>query len=434
MLDVNRLRVIDAVARHGSVTAAAKELHYSQPSVTHHLGRLEAETGAQLLQRVGRGIRLTPAGQLLADRAAEIIGRIDAAGAELSAHVGLNAGRVRLAGFASANGSLVPAAVATLADRHPGLEISLTDTHPLDAIELLRTGKVEVAIIFRYDETEPEPPGVRLHHLLDDPVYVLSTRRERGLATLRDATWIAGCERCRSHLLSICADAGFDPRIGYSSDDMVVMQALVAAGLGVATQTGLSLRAHHIDGVVATELPGSKRHIYAATYGEPPDPPATAALLAALAEAATSAVASLGPEPRISERSLPVTERPGRHSTRHLESGPRPMPSCSATCGRRGCLHPAAPASVSPARPSRRLRGPGCSIPLAPHWTSSRGISRTRCHARPSGDYTRPSAPRRPSAAPLSQLISRRHREPPLSRAPLLLPPQQRRHNPPSLL
>src|SRR5919109_175521 len=234
MLDVNRLRVIDAVARHGSVTAAAKELHYSQPSVTHHLARLEAETGAQLLQRVGRGIRLTPAGRLLADRAAEIIGRIDAAGAELSAHVGLNAGRVRLAAFASANGSLVPAALATLANRYPSLQISVTDTHPLDALELLRTGKVEVAIIFRYDETEPEPPGVRLHHLLDDPVYLLSTRRERGLA----------------------------------------------------------LRAHRIDGVVATELPGSRRHIYAATYGQPPDPPATAALLAALAEAATTATPS----------------------------------------------------------------------------------------------------------------------------------------------
>src|ERR671923_2227464 len=292
MLDVTRLRVIDAVARHGSVTAAAKELHYAQPSVTHHLARLESETGAQLLQRVGRGIRLTPAGQLLADRAAEIIGRIDAAGAELSAHVGLNAGRVRLAGFASANGSLVPAALATLANRYPSLQISLTDTHPLDALELLRTGKVEVAVVFRYEETEPEPPGVRLHHLLDDPVYVLSTRRERGLGTLRDATWIAGCDRCRSHLLSMCADAGFEPRIGFSSDDMVVMAAWAAAGLGVATQTGLALRAHHIEGVVATELPGSERHIYAATYGEPPDPPATAALLAALAEAAATATSS----------------------------------------------------------------------------------------------------------------------------------------------
>jgi DNA-binding transcriptional LysR family regulator len=288
MLDINRLRVIDAVARHGSVTLAAKELHYSQPSVTHHLARLEAETGAQLLQRVGRGIRLTPAGQLLADRAAEIIGRVDAAGAELSAHVGLNAGRVRLAAFASANGSLVPAALAELARRHPGLEVNLIDTHPLEALELLRTGKVEIAIIFRYDETEPEPPGVRLHHLLDDSVHLLSTRRERDVASLRDATWIAGCERCRGHLLTLCAEAGFSPRIGYTSDDMVVMQAWVAAGLGVATQTGLSLRAHHIDGVIATELPATKRHIYAATYGEPPDPPATAALLAALAEAAAS--------------------------------------------------------------------------------------------------------------------------------------------------
>src|SRR6187200_3073250 len=162
MLDVNRLRVIDAVARHGSVTAAAKELHYSQPSVTHHIARLETETGAQLLQRVGRGIRLTPAGQLLADRAAEILGRIDAADAELSAHVGLTAGRVRLAAFASAIGALVPQAVAALADRHPGLQISLTDTHPPEAIELLRAGEVEVAIIFRW-ASRPRPASRYAH-------------------------------------------------------------------------------------------------------------------------------------------------------------------------------------------------------------------------------------------------------------------------------
>jgi DNA-binding transcriptional LysR family regulator len=286
MLDVTRLRVIDAVARHGSVTAAARELHYSQPSVTHHLGRLEAETGAQLLQRVGRGIRLTEAGLLLADRAAEIIGRIDAADAELAAHIGLSAGRVRLAGFSSAVGSLVPRAVAALASRHPGLQISLIDTHPPESLELLRTGRIDVAIIFRYDETEPEPSGVRLHHLLDDPLYLLSTQREPTLGGLRDATWIAGCDRCRSHLMSLCAEEGYEPRIGYISDDMVVMQALVAAGLGVTTIPGLALRVHRADGIVARELPGSQRHVYAATYGEPPDPPAIAALLTALADAA----------------------------------------------------------------------------------------------------------------------------------------------------
>jgi len=292
MFDLTRLRVIDAVARSGSVTAAARELGYSQPSVSHHLARLESETGAQLLQRVGRGIRLTPAGQLLAARAAEILGRLDAAGAELSAHVGLNAGRVRLAGFSSAIGSLVPDALAALAQRHPDLQVTLTDTHPPEALELLRTGQVEVALIFRYDETEPEPEGVRLHHLLDDPVYLLSTHRGRGLASFRDATWIAGCDRCRSHLLSLCAVEGFEPRIGYTSDDMVVMQSLVAAGLGVTTIPGLALRAHRAAGTVARELRGSPRHVYAATYGEAPDPPATAALVGALLEAAGTVSAS----------------------------------------------------------------------------------------------------------------------------------------------
>ena len=89
-------------------------------------------------------------------------------------------------------------------------------------------------------------------------MYLLSTRRQRSWPALRDATWIAGCERCRSHLLSLCADEGFEPRIGYTSDDMVVMQALVAAGLGVATLPGLALRAHRVDGIVATELPARR--------------------------------------------------------------------------------------------------------------------------------------------------------------------------------
>jgi molybdate transport repressor ModE-like protein len=288
VLDATRLRVLDAVARLGSVTAAARELDYSQPSVSHHLARLEAETGAQLLQRAGRGIRLTQAGRLLADRAAEIIGRIDAADAELAAHVGLSTGRVRLAGFASAIGSLVLPAAAKLRRDHPGLEVSSIDTHPPEALELLRTGEVEVAIIFRHDDAEQEPAGFRLQHLLDDPMYLLANRRTRGLASLREATWVAGCPRCRAHLLALCGTVGFEPRIGYESDDMVLIQALVAAGLCVATLPGLALRAHHADGVTATRLPGLPRRVYAATYGDPPDPPAVTALLSALAEAAAA--------------------------------------------------------------------------------------------------------------------------------------------------
>ena len=284
MLDVTRLRVIDALARLGSVTAAARELHYTQPTVSHHLARLEAETGAQLLQRAGRRVRLTPAGELLASRAAEILGRIDAADAELSAHVGLSAGRVRVASFSSVIGSLIPRAVAALTDRHPGLQIGLTGTQPPEALELLRTGKIDVAIIFRYDDTDPEPAGVRLHHLLDDPLYLLSTSPGQTLSTLRDATWIAGCARCRIHLLSMCAGQGFEPRIGYTSEDMVVMQALVAAGMGVTILPGLALQAHRSPAVHTTELPGFPRQIYAVTYGDPPDPPATTALIRTIRE------------------------------------------------------------------------------------------------------------------------------------------------------
>ena len=282
MLDLVRLRVLDAVARLGSVTAAARELHYSQPSVSHHLARLEAETGANLLQRVGRGVRLTEAGRLLADRAAEIVGRVDSAAAELSAHVGLSAGRVRLAGFSSAMSSLVPQAAAALARRHPGLELSLTDTHPPEALQMLRAGQVDVAVIFRYDDTAPEDPDIRLVHLLDDPLYLLTTGGEASLAEHRDTAWIAGCERCRLHLVQMCAREGFTPRVACASDDMVVIQALVAAGMGVATIPGLALRSSRLPGIAAVELPDSARHIHAATYGEPPDPPVTAALLAAL--------------------------------------------------------------------------------------------------------------------------------------------------------
>ena len=153
MVTLVQLRVIDAVRRHGSVTEAARELHYTQPSLSHHLARLETEVGARLLQRVGRGIRLTEAALLLADRAAEIIGRVDSATSEVSTLVGLSAGRVRLAGFGSVMSSLVPQAAAILAGRHPGLEVALTDTHPEEASELLRAGHVDIAVIFRYADS-----------------------------------------------------------------------------------------------------------------------------------------------------------------------------------------------------------------------------------------------------------------------------------------
>src|SRR3954454_15668808 len=175
VLDVSRLRVLVAIARTGSVTAAARELHYSQPSVSHHLSRLEAETGAQLVRRAGRGIRLTEAGRALAERGAEILGRLEAAEAELSAHVGLSQGRVRLAAFPSALGTFVPRAAALLSARHPGLRVGLTEAEPPEAVRMLRAGYVDVAVIFRYDDDgEEEDEGVRGRRLMDEPTYLVT--------------------------------------------------------------------------------------------------------------------------------------------------------------------------------------------------------------------------------------------------------------------
>ncbi len=315
MLDVTRLRVLVAVARYGSVTAAARALNYAQPSVSHHIARLEAETGARLLQRAGRGVRLTDAGRLLAERAEEILGRLDAAENELAAHVGLREGRVRLAAFPSALGTIVPTAAACLEAESPGMDLMLTEAEPPEALRMLRAGYVDVALVFRhYQEAADDGPpsgddeGARGVLLLDEPVHLITPAAcpppagapgppagEPGpadLAAHAGRRWIAGCERCRSYLLRQCALAGFTPKIAFTTDDYIAVQALVAAGLGVATLPDLALRSARHPGITAAAISGARRHVFAMTYGEPPDPPATARLIEVLMRAARPASAA----------------------------------------------------------------------------------------------------------------------------------------------
>jgi DNA-binding transcriptional LysR family regulator len=282
MLSLIHLRVLAAVGRHGSVTEAAKELQYSQSSVSHHLSRLEAATGVKLVQRVGRGIRLTPEGELLASRATEIVGRVDAASNELAAQVGLQAGRVRLAANASVLSTLVPKAAATLARAHPGLELSLIDRHPDEGLQALQRGEVDVALVYRHADDPVEEDGFRMVHVTDDAIYLVSQQPDDSIANHRHSAWIGGCERCRVELLTVCRHEGFTPRIAFFSDEIVVVQALVAAGIGVATIPGLALQAHRHPDVHTSEITEFPRQIYAATYGEPPDPPATVALIEAI--------------------------------------------------------------------------------------------------------------------------------------------------------
>ncbi|MDQ1023119.1 DNA-binding transcriptional LysR family regulator [Streptomyces umbrinus] len=286
MLNLVHLKVLAAVARHGSVTEAARELHYSQPSVSHHLSRLEAATGVKLVQRVGRGIRLTPEGELLANRATEIVGRVDAATNELAAQVGLASGRVRLAANASVLSTIVPKAAAMLTEAHPGLTLSVIDRHPVEALQMLRHGEIDVALVFRYAHAPLEDEGFRMVHVADDPIYLVSRSPADSIANHRDSAWIGGCERCQGELTAVCRQYGFAPLIESVCDDMVVVQALVAAGIGVTTLPGLALRAHRLPDVHTTEIPDFPRQIYTVTYGDPPDPPATKALIQAIQDSA----------------------------------------------------------------------------------------------------------------------------------------------------
>jgi len=313
MLDVTRLRVLVAVERYGSVTAAARALNYAQPSVSHHLARLEAETGIKLIQRAGRGIRLTDAGRLLAERAAEVIGRLDAAENELAAYTGLRAGRLRIAAFGSALGTIVPAAAVLLRGHQPGVELRLTEAEPREALRMLRAGHVDVAVIFRYFPEGPGPvaaealdaaaaaddedgsvdltEGLRERLLLDEPVHLITAAHgaeppAADLSRYARHRWIAGCDRCRASLLRQCAAAGFVPKIAFTTDDYVAVQALVAADLGVSTLPALCLRAARHPGIRTVPLAGTRRHVLAVRYGDPPDPPAVTALIDVLRAAA----------------------------------------------------------------------------------------------------------------------------------------------------
>lgn len=297
MLDVRRLHLLREVARHGSLSAAARALDYSQPAVSHHIAKLEDELGTALLLREGRGVRLTEAGETLCAHADEILGRLAVAEEEMAALSGLRAGRVRLGAFPSATATLLPPAIARLRELHPGLELSLVEEEPPEALALLRAGELDLAVVFSYPEADDDADGDFVAvPLLDDPLvavlpndHVHADAGTLQLELLAEETWIAGCDRCRAHLLHASAEAGFTPRIAFATDDYVAVQSLVAAGVGVALLPGLGLRAARRADVAVLDLAGRPvRSVYAVVPRATRRPPAVAAMLEQLVRASAA--------------------------------------------------------------------------------------------------------------------------------------------------
>jgi len=298
-LDVGSLRMLRAIADRGTITGAAQELGVGQPAVSQHVRRLERRLGTALLDRSGRSVRLTEAGEALARHGATVGAALRAATAEVSAIAGLRAGRVRLVAFPSSSATLVPRALVALRTAHPGLSVTLDEAEPPEALRMLRSGECDVALAFDYPGValgrgEDDLAGLVTRHLLDEPTLVAlpadhpaADHDALALADLAGERWIAGCPRCRGHLLTAADACGFAPEIAFATDDYVAVLALVAAGLGVALLPDLVRPvAERQPGVVIRPARGtSHRAVHAVTAPDLLRVPAIAATMDALAAA-----------------------------------------------------------------------------------------------------------------------------------------------------
>jgi molybdate transport repressor ModE-like protein len=147
MLDVRRMKVLCEVASRGSFSAAAEALNFTQSAVSQHIAALERESGAQLVERGARGVRLTGAGQVLVDHTEVILARLRSAEDDLDALAGLRGGKLRLVCFQSAGATLVPRAVAAFHERHPHVELGMLEAEPAEAGAKLKSGEVDLALV-----------------------------------------------------------------------------------------------------------------------------------------------------------------------------------------------------------------------------------------------------------------------------------------------
>ncbi|GAA2241400.1 LysR family transcriptional regulator [Streptomyces ruber] len=296
MIEARHLRVLRAVAATGSFSAAGRELGCTQPAVSQQMKALEASAGTPLLVRSGREMRLTQAGEALVRHATGILAGLTAAEEEVAAIAGLRAGRVRLVSFPSGSSSLVPTALAALRAEHPGTRVSLEEAEPPKSVETLRAGDCDIALAFRYEgaASTDEWDDLVVRPLLADRLVGLVPEGHRlartesvALGDLAGEPWIAGCPRCRGHLVDICEGAGFSPRIDFATDDYPAVVGLVGAGLGVAVLPELAVESVRAKGVRTVALePVVRREIVALTLPDLARVPTVAATLAELAKAA----------------------------------------------------------------------------------------------------------------------------------------------------
>ncbi|WP_420312348.1 LysR family transcriptional regulator [Streptomyces sp. YS-B37] len=296
MLNLERLRTLDALARHGSVSGAAEALHVTTSAVSQQMAKLEREVAQQLLAKNGRGVRLTDAGRLLAEHAGRILSQVELAQSDLEAQRGQVVGELRISAFPTAARGLFPAALAALRSRHPALRVRSTEQEPERGIAGVVRGDLDLAVVLDwYNKPMPLPDGLVKAPILDDPADVampadhpLASRDEVDLGEFADDEWITWAEGefCHEWLMFTLRSRGIEPIIGHRAAETHTQLGLVAAGLGVCVAPLLG-RHPMPAGVVTVPLKQRvRRHVYVVWRADADRRPSIRAAVEALRSAA----------------------------------------------------------------------------------------------------------------------------------------------------
>ena len=298
MLDVKRLRLLRELHARGTIAAVADAMQYTPSAVSQQLAVLEREAGVPLLERVGRGVRLTAAGERLVDHADAVLARLEAAEADLAAGGALR-GRVRVAAFQTAARALVAPAFIELSASAPGIRTELLEIEAEDSLPLLRIGEIDVVVAEEYEHT-PRPREGALDRrslgldrlllcLADDHPFTSRPAGELPLRDLAGEAWAAPRDGTAftDEVRRLCrGTGGFEPDIRHQANDVRLLLQMVASRMAIALVPSLGLEVH--EGVVIRDTPRT-REIFASVRRGSAANPAVQAVLTALEDRAEAA-------------------------------------------------------------------------------------------------------------------------------------------------
>ncbi len=296
MIEVRRLRVLRALADHGTVTAAAEVLHLTPSAVSQQLAALESEVGQELLERRGRRVAITSAGRLLLAHADTILAEVERAEDAMRLHANGANGEVRVVAFATAITLLVAPALTRLRETSPGLTLVVRDAEGHQGMTHLLDGDADLAIAVEH-RGSPRPDDQRLVRipLYAEPFVAVLPPTHPGadhdtieLSMLANDDWVmtGPGNPIRDVVLLACEQAGFQPRIVHQSDDFRAVAALVAGGGGVSLVPRLAVPEPTLALIRPLADPAPTRRVYAAVRNSRADHPLITATLAILTEVA----------------------------------------------------------------------------------------------------------------------------------------------------